>query len=296
MNKIPVATAHAYAIQNNKILAVIKKRKYLIGDILGVIGAIIIFIIPFIFILVNSFKERREANLLNLSLPYELYYQNFIDVFQVNNFQILLAFRNSGILVIGGAILLILAGSMGGYVIQRRKDRTMRMINVLLLVGLMVPPAIMPTIWVLERLLLFRTLPGIILVQVALQLPFTVMLYRGFMSSIPVELEEAGYIDGCSRLKLFFLIVFPLLKPVTATVTILNAVHTFNDFANPLFFLPGAENVTVQLTLFNFMGQFTNAFNLVFANVVLITIPMLVVFIFFNKKIVSGMVAGAIKG
>ena len=135
-----------------------------------------------------------------------------------------------------------------------------------------------------------------ILIEVALQIPFTIMLFRGFMSSIPIELEEAGYMDGCSKWKIFSAIIFPLLKPVTSTVIILNAVTIFNDFTNPLYFLPGAENATVQLTLYNFMGQYSSSYNMLFADVILITIPMLTLFIFFNKRIVEGMVAGAVKG
>ena len=193
-------------------------------------------------------------------------------------------------IVIGSVLILIIVGSMGGYVIQRRKDRTMGVCNALIMTGLMVPAAILPTIWVLQRIHLYKTLTGMILIEAALHIPFTVMLYRGFMGSIPVELEEAGYIDGCSGWKIFTKIIFPLLKPVTSTVIILN------DFTNPLYFLPGAENATVQLTLYNFMGQYASSYNLLFADVILITVPMLILFIFFNKRIVDGMVAGAVKG
>lgn len=273
-----------------------KKRLYLIGDIAGIIVAFIIFIIPFLFMLTNSLKERKDANLLSLALPEAFRWENFAEVFQANNYQIVTAFKNSIILVIGSVILLIITGSMCGYVMQRRNDRVTGAVNALVMTGLMVPAAILPTIWTLQRLHLYKTMTGMILIEVALNLPFTIMLYRGFMSSIPLELEEAGYIDGCSRWKLFTTIIFPLLKPVTSTVIVLKAVTVFNDFTNPLYFLPGAENATVQLTLYNFMGQFESSYNLLFADVILITIPMLILFIFFNKRIVDGMVAGAVKG
>lgn len=273
-----------------------KKRLYFLGDILGIFVAVIVFIVPFAFMLVNSLKERREANLLSIALPKTLHFENFVEVFKANNYQILTAFKNSALIVAGSVLILVVVGAMGGYVLQRRKDRTMGVINSLIMAGLMVPAAILPTIWVLQRLHIYKTLWGMILVEAALQIPFTIMLYRGFMSSIPIELEEAGYIDGCSRWKIFTSIVFPLLKPVTSTVIILNAVTVFNDFTNPLYFLPGAENATVQLTLYNFMGQYSSSYNMLFADVILITIPMLILFIFFNKRIVDGMVAGAVKG
>ena len=273
-----------------------KRIKYLIGDVLGVLAAIIIFIIPFAFMLVNSLKERRESNLLQLSLPEVLHFENYLEVFKANNYQILTAFKNSGSIVIGAVVILIVAGAMGGYVLQRRKDKTMQVVNSLIMAGLMVPAAILPTIWVLQRIRLYKTLAGMIFIETALQIPFTIMLYRGFMGSIPVELEEAGYIDGCTPWNIFMRIIFPLLKPVTATVIILNAVTIFNDFTNPLYFLPGAKNATVQLTLYNFMGQYSSSYNMLFADVILITVPMLILFIFFNKRIVDGMVAGAVKG
>lgn len=273
-----------------------KRIKYLIGDILGVLTAIIIFVIPFAFMLVNSLKERRESNLLQISLPEVFHFENYLEVFKANNYQILTAFKNSGSIVVGAVVILIVVGAMGGYVLQRRRDKTMQVVNSLIMAGLMVPAAILPTIWVLQKIGLYKTLAGMIFIETALQIPFTIMLYRGFMGSIPVELEEAGYIDGCTPWNIFMRIIFPLLKPVTATVVILNAVTIFNDFTNPLYFLPGAKNATVQLTLYNFMGQYSSSYNMLFADVILITVPMLILFIFFNKRIVDGMVAGAVKG
>lgn len=273
-----------------------QKRITLLGDILGCIFAILIFATPFLFMLVNALKDRRGANLLQLSLPTEWMWENFKQVFEANDYQILTAFKNSFILTVGSLILLIVVGSMAGYVLQRRNDKTTKTISTLVMTGLMIPPAILPTIWIMQGLHIYKTMTGMILVETALQIPFTIMLYRGFMNTIPVELEEAGYIDGCTRGKLFAQIVFPLLKPVTSTIIILNAVTIFNDFTNPLYFLPGNENVTVQLTLYNFMGRYSSSYNLLFADVLIITIPMLILFLIFNQKIVDGMVAGAVKG
>lgn len=273
-----------------------KKKLYLLGDVLGLFFAAVIFIIPFLFMLVNSLKERRESNLLNLSLPEIFHWENYATVFSANNYQILTAFKNSILITACSVLLLVILGSMAGYVLQRRTDKAHRFINSLILTGLMVPAAILPTIWMMQNMHIYKTLFGMIMIEVALQIPFTIMLYRGFINSIPEELEEAGYIDGCSKLKLFTAIIFPLLKPVSATVIILNAVTIFNDFTNPLYFLPGAKNVTVQLTLYNFMGQYSSSYNLLFADVIIIIIPMLILFIFFSKRIVSGMVAGSVKG
>ena len=275
-----------------------KKKKLLTicGDVIGMAACLVIFVTPFLYMLVNSLKGTKEANLMSLSLPEEIHLENYLEVIKANNYMLVTAFKNSLILALCSVILLILTGSMAGYVLQRRNDRTTRLANVLIMSGLMVPPAILPTIWVLQGLHLYKTLLGMTIVEVALNIPFTIMLYRGFMATIPTELEEAGFIDGCSRIQLFSRVVFPLLKPVTSTVIILNAVSIFNDFTNPLYFLPGNANATVQLTLYNFKGKYASSYNLLFADVLVITIPMLVLFIFFNKRIIDGMVAGAGKG
>lgn len=273
-----------------------KQNIYVLGDVLGVIAAVLIFIVPFYFMFVNSLKERREANLLSIILPEKFLWNNYKEVLATNNGIVLTAFKNSIILTAGAVVVLIVICSMAGYVLQRRRDKISGIANMVLLSGLMIPPAIMPTIWIMQGLHIYKSLFGMILIETALQIPFTCMLYRGFMSSVPVELEEAGYIDGCSKTKLFTQIVFPLLKPVTATVIILNSVNIFNDFTHPLYFLPGRENATVQLTLYNFMGQYSSSYHLLFADVIIITVPMLILFIFFNRKIVDGMVVGAVKG
>jgi raffinose/stachyose/melibiose transport system permease protein len=204
--------------------------------------------------LVNSLKDRRGANKLVLALPEVFHWENYWEVIKTENFQILTAFKNSLLITIGAVFVLIITSSMAGYVIQRRHDRIPQIANAIIMVGLMVPPAILPTIWVLQTLHIYKTLLSMVLLEVALNIPFTIMLYRGFMSTIPVELEEAGFIDGCSKLGIFAQIVFPLIKPVTATVIILNAVNIFNDFTNPLYFFPGNKNATIQLTLIQIYG------------------------------------------
>jgi len=273
-----------------------RKKSTILADIIGMLVAVVIFVIPFIFILLNSVKERKEANLLQFSLPSVFVWENYLEVFQANNYLLLTAFKNSIMLSFFSVIGLVFTCSLAGYVLQRRKDRLSSNVNFLVMTGLMVPPAILPTIWVMQGLGVYRTLFGMIMVQIALNTPFTIMLYRGFVGTIPAELEEAGYIDGCTRIGLFWRVIFPLLKPVTATVVILNAIGVFNDFTNPLYFLPGRANSTVQLTLYNFMGQFQSSYHLLFAGVIIVTIPMLILFLFFNKQIVSGLVSGSIKG
>lgn len=273
-----------------------EKRKTLIGDILGVIITVLIFIIPFYFMFVNSIKSKKEANQLSIAWPKEIHFENYVEVLTKSNGQLITAFKNSAMLTLCSVALLCLFGAMAGYAIQRRSDSKMKFVQSVIMLGLMIPASILPTIHLLQTLHLYKTMLGMILIEVALQLPFTIMLYRGYMASIPVELEESAKIDGCNSWQIFTKIIFPLLKPINATVIILDAVTIFNDFTNPLYFLPGAKNATVQLTLYNYKGQFASSYNLLFADIILITVPMLILFLIFNKKIVAGMVAGSVKG
>jgi len=273
-----------------------QKRLRFIADIVGVLAAVIIFIIPFYFMFVNSLKSKQEAALLNINWPSELHWENYKEVFSYSNFQLVTAFKNSLLLTLFTVIGLLITGAMAGYVIQRRNDRVMRAVQRVIMLGLMIPAAILPTINLLQKLHIYKTMFGMVMVEIALQTPFTIMLFRGYMASIPRELEEAARIDGCNPLQVFTKIIQPLLRPISSTVIILTGVTTFNDFTNPLYFLPGAKNITVQLTLYNYKGQFSSSYNLLFADIILITVPMLILFIIFNKKIVAGMVAGSMKG
>ena len=273
-----------------------KKRLLLIGDIVGILVTIALFIVPFYFMLVNSLKSQKESNLLTISWPSEIHLENYKEVFTYANYQLVTAYKNSLTLTLFTVAGLLLTGAMAGYVIQRRNDRIMKIISWIIMLGLMIPASILPTINLLQKLHIYKTMFGMVMVEIALQTPFTIMLFRGYMASITRELEESARIDGCNPWQVFMKIINPLLKPIRATVIILTAVTTFNDFTNPLYFLPGGENTTVQLTLYNYKGQFASSYNLLFADIIMITIPMLILFIFFNKKIVEGMVAGSVKG
>jgi len=273
------------------------KRKILILDIFTVFITTIIFGTPLYFLLVNTFKDKKEARMLSIAWPDTLQVvQNYKEAFSAQNYMIIRSFWNSTWITFFSVVGLIIVCSMAGYVIQRRNDKLSSTVNAFILAGLMVPPSILPTIWVLQGIGVYKSVLGLVLVEIALSIPFTTMLYRSYMGSIPKELEEAALIDGCKVFGLFTRIIFPVLKPVTSTVVILSAVNIFNDFTNPLYFLPGNKNATIQMTLYNFMGKFSNEYNVLFANIVIITVPMLVLFIIFNKKIVDGMVAGSVKG
>lgn len=266
-------------------------------DGLALVVVLIVFIVPFAFIFVMAMKTRNDASFLRLTLPTQWRgIENFQEVWNARDKILLRAFRNSLLITVTSVAGLVVLSSMVGYVLQRRNDRVAKVVNAFLLAGLIVPPAVVPTIYVLQQVNLFKSLWGIILIEIAYLLPFSVLLFRAFVATIPLELDEAAMIDGCSGLRLFWKVIFPLLRPVVITVIVISSVIIYNDFQNPLYFLPGQDNTTVQLTLYNFQGQFSTQWNLLFMDVLLITIPPLVMFMFFNRKIVAGLTAGAIKG
>ncbi|MBB3310336.1 raffinose/stachyose/melibiose transport system permease protein [Rhizobium sp. BK196] len=272
-------------------------RRQLYTGIAALAACGAIFVLPFLFIFITAAKTKQDAATLRFNWPVEWQlWQNFMEVVQTRNYMLLLAYFNSTIITVAAVTLLVLFGAMVGYVLQRRPSRWNTVIYGCVLAGLMIPPAVVPTIWVLQLLGLFKTLSGMVLIQVAYGLGFTVLLFRSFIATIPRDLDEAAIIDGAKPFQIFFRVILPLLKPVTVTVIVVQSIAIFNDFTNPLYYLPGRENVTVQLTLYNFQGQFQTQFNLLFMNILLVTIPPLIVFIFFNRQIVAGMTAGAVKG
>ena len=259
--------------------------------------ATVVFIVPFAFIVVTALKDRQQSARLEFSWPHQLHFiENLQQVIAARDYMLLTAFVNSMIITVASVAILVVLAAMVGYVLQRRPSRGKGLVNALVLAGLIVPPAVVPTIWMLQGLGLFRTLPGLVLIEVALGLSFSVLLFQAFVATIPRELDEAAIIDGAGPTRLFFQVIFPLLRSVAVTVVVVMSVVVFNDFVNPLYFLPGDDNATVQLTLYNFRSQYTTQWNLLFTNILLITIPPLVMFLFFNRRIVSGLTAGAVKG
>ena len=273
-----------------------RRRAWLVG-IIAIAVSIVTFLVPFAFILLTASKTAGDAADLAFSWPEEwVLLENIANVLQVSDAVVLRAFINSTTLTVFSVAIMVVLAAMAGYILDRRESRWNAVANFFVLAGLIVPPAVVPTIWVLQSLGLFKTMPGMILIEVTFGLSFSILLFRSFVSSIPRELDEAAIVDGAGPLRLFFSVILPLLKPVVITVIVVQAVHVFNDFQNPLYFLPGNEGVTVQLTLYNFQSQTLNQWNLLFADILLITIPPLVMFMFFNRQIVAGMTAGAVKG
>jgi raffinose/stachyose/melibiose transport system permease protein len=266
-------------------------------DLVALLFAAALFLVPFAFILVTAGKDQAEASLLDFTWPTEWHlWENVVAVLTARDGIVVTSLKNSFIITIAGVALIVLVSSMVAFVHQRRKDRVSSLVSVLVLAGLIIPPAVVPTIFVLQALGLFKTIAGLILIELAFLMPFSVIVLRAFIGSIPREIDEAAIVDGASPMTLFFRVIFPLIRPAVISVIVVTAVLIYIDFVNPLYFLPGDENATVQLTLFNFQSQFLTQWNLLFMHVLLTSIPLLIMFVFFSRKIVSGLAAGAVKG
>jgi len=273
------------------------RRRGVVIGLVSIFLSIVVFLVPFAFVVLQAMKTPAEASKLQFSWPEQMVFvENIIEVLTMRDGIVPRAFVNSTILTVTSVVIMVVVAAMVGFVLQRRASRWNPIVNFFVLAGLIVPPAVVPTIWLLQSLGLFKTLPGLILIEVTFGLSFCILLFRAFVGTIPRELDEAALIDGAGPFRLFFTVILPLMKPTVITVIVVQSVAVFNDFTNPLYFLPGDENATVQLTLYNFMSETLNQWNLLFADVLLITIPPLVMYIFFNRQIVAGMTSGAVKG
>ena len=173
-------------------------QRWVVGSI-AVVVSVVVFLVPFAFIVLQAAKDPAEASALAFSLPsHWQIWQNIVSVFQANDSEIVTAFFNSAILTISSVIIMVVLAAMVGYVLQRKLSKLNRWVNFFVLAGLIVPPAVVPTIWVLQGLGLFKTLPGLIMIEVTFGLSFSILLFRAFVATIPRELDEAAAsgVDG----------------------------------------------------------------------------------------------------
>ena len=254
-----------------------------------------ICLIPLLLILFNSLKDKKAASKMNLHLPdLPIQWSNFVKVIEKG--KLATSFFNSLIYSAGSVILCVLFAALAAYVLSRNRTKLNKFLYMFIVLGITLPINYVALTRVLQFLHLNNTAIGIILLYTAMQLPFMTFLIHGFVAKIPVELDEAAVIDGCGPAHLFFLIVFPMLKPAIATSTVLTFLNTWNEFVSPLYFLNRTEQWPMTLSVYNFFGMYFKDWNLVCADILLTSLPVLIVYLLGQKYIVSGMTAGAVKG
>lgn len=232
-----------------------------------------------------------------LSFPSHWSLDNFAEAMEVTNFWHTLG---NSILITGVTIVLSLViHSMMGYAIGRgmARKKGFKFVYFYIVSGMFVPFAIlmMPLVKETAHLGLDNRL-GVILLYVVFFMPMNVMLYSGYLKNVPIALEEAADIDGASTWKTYWTIIFPMMKPMHATVAVLTALGTWNDVMTPLVIMSGSKNTTLPLAQLNFQTQFGTNYNLAFASYLLALIPILVFYIFCQKQIIGGIANGAVKG
>ena len=254
----------------------------------------IVLLAPLLLILFNSFKTGKAAAEMNLALPASLEWSNFAVVIEKGNLGT--TFLNSMLYSVCSVLLCTLLCTMASYVLSRNRRRLHNFLYLFLVLGIAMPINFIPLMKVMQITKLMNTRIGIILLYTATQTPFNVFLIHSFVSKISPEIDEAAVIDGASPFGLFFRIVMPLMKPVLVTVMVLTFLNTWNEFVMPLYFLGSTDKWPMTLAVYNFFGMYFKDWNLVCADIVLTSLPVIVVYLLGQKYIVSGMTAGAVKG
>lgn len=273
-----------------------KKKQRISNLILGILlwCFSLLIIIPLFMIVLNSVKNVPESAVMSLKLPTEFHFENFLVVLKDN--KLLRSFLNSFLLVTGSCTITLLVSSLAAFVLVRDRSKSNRFIYIIFLLGLVAPINYIATVKVLQLFHIINTYIGAILLYTAQFIPFTVFIYYGFIGSIPRNLDEAAMIDGSRGIKLFFQIIFPLLKPVTMTAVVINALNCWNDFIVPLYFLNSSEKWGVVMRMYNYFSQFVSSWNLVCSVMIVTMLPIIILYIIGQKYLISGMTAGAVKG
>jgi carbohydrate ABC transporter membrane protein 2, CUT1 family (TC 3.A.1.1.-) len=231
---------------------------------------------------------------MNLALPSGLEWSNYAVV--VRKGKLGTTFLNSLLYSAGSVLLCTLVSAMASYVMSRNRRKLHRFLYMFIVLGIAMPINFVTLMNVMKWVRLMNTRIGIILLYTATQIPFNVFLIHSFISKIPEDIDEAATIDGATPSGLFVRVVLPLLKPVLVTVMVLTFLNTWNEFVMPLYFLGSSDKWPMTLAVYNFFGMYFKDWNLVCADIVLTSAPVILVYLLGQKYIVSGMTVGAVKG
>lgn len=273
--------------------SILKRILYYIG--LVVIG--VTFFLPLYYLVITTFKTPEEAAMSPLGLPPTWSFANYSKALEVMNYG--QALKNNLIITVSAVVLLIIFSSMAAYVIARSKKKIYNVMFLIFLVGLIIPfqVAIVPLYSIISGLGLMNTHLGVIVISVfCINMPLSIFLLKGFISTVPIELEEAAYMDGAGTFKTFWLIVFPLLKPIIVTLVILNTLAIWNDFLTPLLFLQSPDKAVLLQEVYKNVGPFSTNWTSFFPMLVMSVLPLVVFYMLLQRKVMEGVVTGAVKG
>ena len=252
----------------------------------------LLFIYPALFVLVSALKPDADIMLKPLALPSSLFLDNFVKAWKVMEFPRVAA--TTLLITVLGVVGIVLTSSMAAWMLARTEKRYSWLIYSLFAFALVIPfQIIMVPLAVLASDLGLTNPLGIVVLYWGLGAPMAVFMFHGFVKSVPKELEESAAIDGAGTAFIFFRIVFPLLKPITATIAVLDALWIWNDFLLPLLVI---KQGTIQLAQMQFYGQFLKEYGPLTASLVLSAVPIVAFYLALQKYIIKGIAAGAVKG
>ena len=276
-----------------------KNKRYTVYRHLFLGSLSLVLLVPFYLAVVNAFKPRALITGNPMGLPFsELTFHNITNAAFTSSFNILTAYGTSILISTGSIVTVILIGSMMAYVIARNDNMPLKVLYLLLLAGMMIPPQIilLPLVQILSALgLMFRP-EGLILHNIGWYLPFAVFVYSGFIRTLSTELDQSAYMDGANTMTIFWKIIFPLLKPCTATAVIFLFLWTWNDFLNPLIILGSTRGYTVTTGIYMAIGQYNTNWDEVFALVFLASFPIFILYVCMQRFFISGITEGSLKG
>ncbi|WP_282937055.1 carbohydrate ABC transporter permease [Paenibacillus sp. RC67] len=264
-------------------------------EIIGIIVGLL-FLVPFYFVIVNSMKSFGELLINSASLPQSLNFSNYVKVWGIMKFP--QAFWNSLLITVFSNLGLVVISSLAAYRLVRVPSRFNNLVFLAFVAAMVIPfqSIMIPLVRVASEVGLMDSIPGLVICYFGFGVSLNVFLYHGFIKSIPMEVEESATVDGCSPLGVFWKIVFPLLKPMTVTVVLLNSLWIWNDFLLPMLILNSPDLRTIPLTTYSFFGQYTKQWDLALAALVLGVIPIVLFFLAMQKHIIEGITAGSVKG
>ena len=273
------------------------KKKQLYGFVFQALLLLftLLFLSPLLYMVLNSFKPYSQMLKEPWSFPKELFLDNYVKAFrQMEFFQSL---WNSCLITAVSVALIVFLGALAAYPITRFRNRITDFLSVYFLIGYMVPTQVLivQIFSVMKKVDLINTKSGLILVY-ASGVSFAVFMYQGFVRSIPIDMEESALIDGARPMQVFWKIVFPLLRPATATLVIFQTMWIWNDFTLSSLFLSSRRNLTLLLELHQCIGEFSLDWSVMLAIMCIVMLPMVIFYLAMQKQIIAGMTSGAVKG
>lgn len=269
--------------------------KHLVQPVVALTAVVTLLGVPFYLVVITAGKSQQEAFDPNLAPPTQWQlFQNIAQVFTKGNMGP--AFFGSLLIMVPAVVGVLLLGAMASWVLARRSSRMMAIVYALAISGIVLPPAVVTVVLLLRQIGLAGTAVGMIGVYMGMYLSTVIFFVTGFVRTIPVELEEAARVDGVGPFGLFFRIIFPLLGPTLATATILICLYIWNDVFYALFVVGGRID-TLPLNLYEVAsaGLYLQNWHLIFAYILMMSLPLLITFVVMQRKIISGITSGAVK-